>query len=113
MAGISNGVNILFLSTILKEVKLMGENGHRGLAVKARTIYSQRLKQTLEACCRGQFVAIEVDSGDYFLGSTPLEAIKNGKAKYPEKAFHVMKVGYKAAVLLKRRPPGHASSCRL
>ena len=102
MAGISNGVNISFLSTILKEVKLMGENGHKALAVKARAIYSQRLKQTLEACCRGQFVAIEVDSGDYFLGSTPLEAIKNGKAKYPEKAFHVMKVGYKAAVLLKR-----------
>jgi hypothetical protein len=101
MAGLSNRVNISFLSTILKEVKLMGENGHKALAVKARAIYSQRLKQTLEACCRGQFVAIEVDSGDYFLGSTPLEAIKNGKAKYPEKAFHVMKVGYKAAVLLK------------
>jgi hypothetical protein len=92
----------LFLSTILKEVNPMGRNGHKALAAKARTIYSQRLKQTLEACCRGQFVAIEVDSGDYFLGSTPLEAIKNGKAKHPEKAFHVMKVGYKAAVLLKR-----------
>ena len=113
MAGIANGVNISFLSTILKEVKLMGENGHKALAVKARAIYSQRLKQTLEACCRGQFVAIEVDSGDYFLGSTPLEAIKNGKAKYPEKAFHVMKVGYKAAVLLKTHPPWDVFACQL
>jgi hypothetical protein len=76
---------------------------HRGLAVKARKIYDQQLKGTLEACCRGQFVAIEVDSGDYFLGPTPLEAIKGGKSRYPEKSFHVMKVGYKAAVLLKRR----------
>jgi hypothetical protein len=80
----------------------MGENGHKALAVQARAIYSRRLKQVLEGCCRGQFVAIEVDSEDYFLGSTPLEAIEKGKAKYPEKAFHVMKVGYKAAVLLKR-----------
>lgn len=80
----------------------MGGNGHKALAAKARTIYSQRLKQTLEAYCRGQYVAIEVDSEDYFLGSTPLEAINNGKAKYPQKAFHVMKVGYKAAVLLKK-----------
>lgn len=93
--------------------KLMAENGHKALATKARTIYSQRLKKTLEACCHGQFVAIEVDSGDYFLGSTPLEAIKNGKVKHPEKAFHIMKVGYKAAVLLKAHPPRHASSCRL
>ena len=81
----------------------MGENIHKALAVKARQIYNDRLKFNLETCCRGQFVAVEVDSGDYFLGITPLEAIKSGKEKYPEKAFHVMKVGYKAAILLKRR----------
>jgi hypothetical protein len=81
----------------------MTENNHKALATEARRIYNQQLKGTLEACCRGQFVAIEIDSGDYFLGGTPLEAIKSGKAKHPGKAFHVMKVGYKAAVLLKRR----------
>jgi hypothetical protein len=59
------------------------------------------LKQTLEASSRGQFVAIEVNSGDYFFGSTPLEAINNGKQKYPERFFHVMRVGYKAAMLIK------------
>jgi len=76
---------------------------HKSLALKARKIYNEQLKQALEASCRGQFVAIDADSGEYFLGSTPLDAIKNGKLKYPEKAFHVMKVGYKAAILLKRR----------
>jgi hypothetical protein len=111
MTGLSSELNILFFSIIFEEVKLMAEDGHKALALKARAIYSQRLKQSLEICCRGQFVAIEVDSGDYFLGSTPLEAIKNGKVKYPKKAFHVMKVGYKAAVLLKRHPPEHPSSC--
>jgi len=81
----------------------MAGSGDKALASKARGIYNQQLKGTLEVCCRGQFVAIEVDSGDYFLGATPLEAVKSGKAKYPEKVFHVMKVGYKAAVLLKGR----------
>jgi len=80
----------------------MAENNHKALAAKARKIYNDRLKGSLETCCRGQFVAVEVDSGDYFLGPTPLEAINNGKSKYPEKSFHVMKVGYKAAVLLKK-----------
>lgn len=81
----------------------MGENNHKALAIKARKIYDERLKQTLEASSLGQFIAIEVDSGDYFLGSTPLEAIKKAKLRYPEKVFHVMKVGYKTAILLKRR----------
>ena len=81
----------------------MAEKGaHKTLAIKARRIYNEQLKGTLEACCRGQFVAIEADSGDYFLGPTPLEAIKGGKFKYPGRSFHVMKVGYKAAILLKR-----------
>jgi hypothetical protein len=79
----------------------MGENNHKTLAAKARKIYYEQLKQTLEASSRGQFVAIEVNSEDYFLGSTPLEAINNGKQKYIERFFHVMRVGYKAAVLIK------------
>jgi len=45
--------------------------------------------------------AIEVNSGDYFLGSTPLEAINNNKQRYPKEVFHVMKVGHKAAIKLK------------
>lgn len=81
----------------------MGENNHKALAMKGRKIYAERLKQKLEASSRGQFVAIEVDSGDCFLGSTPLDAIKNGKLRYPNRVFHVMKVGYKAAILLKGR----------
>ena len=76
----------------------MGENDHKTLAGKARKIYNERLKDSLETCCRGQFVAVEVDSGDYFLGSTPLEAITSGKRKHPEKPFHAMKVGYKAGL---------------
>jgi hypothetical protein len=81
----------------------MEGNNHKSLAIKAKEIYNEQLKQALEKSYRGQFVAIDADSGEYFLGSTPLEAIKNGKLKYPEKAFHVIKVGYKAAILLKGR----------
>ena len=81
----------------------MKDGNHKALAAKAREIYNERLKENLEECCRGQFVAIEVDSGDYFVGRFPLEAVMSGKAKYPERIFHVMKVGYKAAILLKRR----------
>lgn len=81
----------------------MEASNHSVLAAKAREIYHKQLKQTLEASAHGKFVAIEVESGDYFLGANPLDAIRKGKQKYPKKVFHVMKVGYKAAILLKGR----------
>jgi hypothetical protein len=73
------------------------------IAQRARRLYNERLKQTLEASSFGQFVAIEVESGEYFLGATPLQAIKNAQKKYATKSFHVMKVGYDAALLMKRK----------
>lgn len=80
----------------------MDRDNNKELARKAREIYHERLKSVLEASFYGQFVAIEIDSGDYFLGSSPLEAIKKGKQRYPNKVFHVMKVGFKAALILKK-----------
>lgn len=80
----------------------MAVSTHHNLALKARKIYHDRLHSELETRALGQFVAIEVDSGDYFLGATPLEAIDLGEKKYPQKLFHVMKVGSKATFILKR-----------
>jgi len=79
----------------------MKRDNHKVLVSKARKIYNERLKDTLEAKSHGQFVAIEADSGDFFLGSTPLEAVNSGKWRHPKKTFHVMKVGYRAAFMLK------------
>ena len=80
----------------------MAVSTHHNLALQGRRIYSERLRSSLETSAQGQFVAIEVDSGDYFLGATPLEAIDLGEKKYPQKLFHVMKVGSKATFILKR-----------
>ena len=71
------------------------------LAQRGEVIYQKKLKELLEPKYNGQFVAIEVDSGDYFLGDTPLDAIHRGKEKYPDKPFHVMRVGPKTAFNLK------------
>ena len=70
-------------------------------AKKARQIYNERFKKELEANAFGQFVAIEIESKEYFLGETPLKAVKKGKQKYATKQFHVMKIGYNTAFLMK------------
>jgi hypothetical protein len=71
-------------------------------AERARQLYHERFKQILEKNSFGQFVAIEVDSEEYFLGLTPIQAINNAQKKYSTKLFHVIKIGYDAALLMKR-----------
>ncbi|MDA2919697.1 hypothetical protein MYX76_09445 [Desulfobacterota bacterium AH_259_B03_O07] len=66
------------------------------LAQEGETIYQSRLKKKLEVKHRGEIIAIDVDSGKYFMGKTVLEAVEKGRQKYPNKLFHVIRVGYPA-----------------
>ncbi len=67
-------------------------------ANKADTIY-QKIKNKLEQEYRGKIVAIDVDSGNYFIGSTVEEAGEKAKAKYPDKVFYFKRVGYPAVYI--------------
>ena len=71
------------------------------LALKGREIYNKSLKRILEPKSKGKFVAIEVESGEYFLGSTITDAVTKAERKHPTKLFYVMRVGYKATVSLR------------
>ena len=64
---------------------------------RAKEIYERRLRSRLEADHMGQFVAIEPDSGDFFLGDTFDEAVKLARSKYPSKLSHTIRVGHAAA----------------
>ena len=54
----------------------------------------------LEATHADEFVAIEPDSGDYFLGQTLSGAIQAARSTYPERISFAMRVGHKATVEL-------------
>jgi len=62
---------------------------------RAKTLY-EAMQGTLETRYHGKIVAIEVESGDYFVGETVLEAGRKARAKYPEKVFHFFRVGFPA-----------------
>jgi hypothetical protein len=64
-----------------------------GIIRKGETIYASRLKALIEPGHVGEYLAIEVDSEDYFLGRTLVEAGQKARAKYPDKVFHFLKVG--------------------
>ena len=71
------------------------------LARKGYKIYQKQLKSILEPEHLGEYVAIEVDSGDYFLGHDLYDALELAEKKHPEKEFFVLKVGELAVASFK------------
>lgn len=65
---------------------------------KAEEIYSGRLRSMLGAEHPDEFVVIEPDSGDFFLGKTLSEAGRAARAAYPGRMTHAMRVGHPAAL---------------
>ena len=68
-----------------------------GFDEKAIEIYERKLKKKLEPKYKGKMIAIEVDSGKYFMGETLSEAGEKATTAFPDKIFYFKRVGYKAA----------------
>ena len=64
----------------------------------AEAIYADRLQAVLEPAHINEFVAIEPESGDYFLGTTLNEATRAARNVYPDRLTHAMRVGHRAAL---------------
>ena len=65
---------------------------------RAEEVYETRLRMILEPEHVDKFVAIEPDSGEYFLGKTLSEAIGAARRSYPNRLAHAMRVGHQAAL---------------
>ena len=70
-------------------------------AQKALAIYEAHRKE-LEAAHAGQIVAIDVDSGEYFLGPTLGKANDAAYQKYPDKWLYFVRIGAHGAEIALR-----------
>ena len=60
------------------------------------------IRDRLERDHHGDYVMIEADSGDYFVGKTSDEALRQAETAHPGKAFCLIRIGYQAAHKMKR-----------
>lgn len=65
---------------------------------RAEAIYTDRLQSILERDHLNQFVAIEPQSGDHFLGATLNDASRSARQVYPDRLTHVIRIGHRAAL---------------
>lgn len=70
----------------------------RERARRADALY-EKLREQLEKEYPEEIVAIEPDSGDYFVGEDRREAEKKARAKYPDKILFRRRIGPNPAVI--------------
>lgn len=63
----------------------------------------ETISKTLEKEHRGEVIAIDVDSDDYFIGKTGVDATEKARQKYPNKIFFLGRIGYPTYVSFKGR----------
>src|SRR5438132_14191863 len=67
------------------------------LSEAGKCVYEERLKAVLEPDHIGEFVAIEPESGRYFLGGSRLKANKKAREAMPKSFCFLASVAYPAA----------------
>jgi hypothetical protein len=68
----------------------------RSVIDRARRLYTEQLQSLLESEHRDRYVAIEPDSGDYFLGDTLDKTVKLARTKYPSRLTYTIWIGHRA-----------------
>ena len=63
---------------------------------KGQEIY-QSQKPQYEPAYNGQFLAIEVDAKNIYLGETSADALEKARSAHPGKIFYVVKIGSNVA----------------
>ena len=80
-----------------EEIRIHHPINKERFAEKGEAIF-RSIEDKLMPECKGKVVAIEIDSGDYFLGRTHSEAVDKAREKHPDKIFYLARVGARACV---------------
>jgi hypothetical protein len=81
------------------------EDANDDLVERGQNTYRERLASLLEPSHDGEFVAVEPDSAQYFLGNTASAALIAARAAMPNNLFYLTRVGRETAHTV----GGHAS----
>ncbi len=87
-------MDVLEVGSLLKSNP---EAANDNLVEPGQNTYEQRLAAVLEPAHNGEFIAVEPDSGQYFLGNTASAALVAAHAAMPNNLFYLTRVGRETA----------------
>lgn len=70
------------------------------IAQRGQALYDQQIRAKLDAGDKGKFLVLDIETGAYEIDKNELTALKRAKAKNPNAALYILRVGYTAAYRL-------------
>jgi len=74
------------------------------LARRGQAYYDQHLRAKLEPAHRGEFLYLDVETGEYELDADEVAAMERATANHPNSVFYILRVGYPASVYIGASP---------
>lgn len=63
------------------------------VAARGEALYEQRIRAQVEAAHTGEFVVVDIETGDYEIDADDLAATKRALAKRPEAVLYGLRIG--------------------
>ena len=70
------------------------------IADRGQALYEQRLRSQVEDTYFGQYLVINIETGDYEIGAEHLATAKKLRVRSPTAPFYGVKIGYPATVAI-------------
>lgn len=67
------------------------------IAQRGQALYEREIQGSLAASDRGKFLVLDIESEKYELDTDEVAAVKRARAKHPNGAFYVVRVGHPVA----------------
>ena len=73
------------------------------IAQRGQAIYDQRIRAHVETAHRGKLLVLNIETGEYEIDRDELTALQRAKAKNPDGAFYILRIGAIATYRLGRK----------
>jgi len=67
------------------------------IAQRGQALYDERIRAQVEASHRGKFLALDIETGEYEIDVDELATLKRAKAKHPNAALYLLRIGFPTA----------------
>jgi len=67
------------------------------VAALGQAIYEQEIQQKVESQSKGQYLVLDIETGEYEIHQDDLVATKRAMAKRPDAVLYGLRIGYRAA----------------
>lgn len=71
---------------------------------RGHTLYEQQIRTQVETQHAGAFLILDVETGDYEIDAEDVRALQRAKAKHPDGAFYIVRIGSPTAYRLGAQP---------